>query len=269
MVERVDTQRRGAGRKAAAGAVHSPVGEQIRRERDRLGLSLRELARRLDVSPSLVSQIETGKIQPSVRTLYAIVTELGVSLDDLFELPPKGADDPDAATRPAARSWKGKAKRASASAPAQTRAEPRPFGGLSALSDDAPGGGDGASAPAATPGVPLVQRADGRRTITLSGGVQWQRLTPWHDPDVDFLMTRYEPGATSSPDGRLLRHNGREYGVVLSGRLKVTVGFEEYLLEAGDSISFDSSIPHRLETDGDDVAETVWVVIGRSGDPRE
>ena len=61
-----------------------PLGERLRKERDRLGLSLRELARRLEVSPSLVSQIETGKIQPSVRTLYAIVSELGVSLDELF-----------------------------------------------------------------------------------------------------------------------------------------------------------------------------------------
>ena len=49
------------------------------------GFSLREMARRLDVSPSLVSQIETGKIQPSVRTLYAIVSELGVSLDAIFD----------------------------------------------------------------------------------------------------------------------------------------------------------------------------------------
>ena len=66
------------------GGTHSPLGERLRQERDRLGLSLRELARRLDVSPSLVSQIETGKIQPSVRTLYAMVSELGVSLDEMF-----------------------------------------------------------------------------------------------------------------------------------------------------------------------------------------
>jgi transcriptional regulator with XRE-family HTH domain len=85
------TGRRGGGRtgaETARGA--SPLGERLRAERDRLGLSLRELARRLEVSPSLVSQIETGKIQPSVRTLYAIVTELGVSLDELFA-PPAGA----------------------------------------------------------------------------------------------------------------------------------------------------------------------------------
>src|SRR5436853_5033068 len=81
-----DTAKRTAKPRVAGtpGTPSSPLGERLRRERDRLGLSLRELARRLDVSPSLVSQIETGKIQPSVRTLYAIVSELGVSLDDLF-----------------------------------------------------------------------------------------------------------------------------------------------------------------------------------------
>ena len=71
---------------------HAALGARLREERDRLGLSLRELARRLDVSPSLVSQIETGKIQPSVRTLYAIVSELGVSLDEVFA---PADDEPD------------------------------------------------------------------------------------------------------------------------------------------------------------------------------
>src|SRR3989441_12481209 len=81
-----DTAKRTAKPRVAGtpGTPSSPLGERLRRERDRLGLSLRELARRLEVSPSLVSQIETGKIQPSVRTLYAMVSELGVSLDDVF-----------------------------------------------------------------------------------------------------------------------------------------------------------------------------------------
>lgn len=47
-------------------------------------MSARALARAVGVSPSLVSQIETGKANPSVRTLYAIVSALGVSLDELF-----------------------------------------------------------------------------------------------------------------------------------------------------------------------------------------
>src|SRR6478672_12920057 len=60
------------------------VGPQLRARREAEHLSLRELARRLGISPSALSQIETGKSRPSVSTLYAIVTELGMSLDELF-----------------------------------------------------------------------------------------------------------------------------------------------------------------------------------------
>jgi mannose-6-phosphate isomerase-like protein (cupin superfamily) len=36
------------------------------------------------VSPSLVSQIELDRVNPSVSTLYAIVTELGMTMSDVF-----------------------------------------------------------------------------------------------------------------------------------------------------------------------------------------
>src|SRR5436309_15775353 len=65
-------------------AVRDDVGRRIRAHREESELSLRELARRLGVSPSAISQIETGKSRPSVSTLYAIVSELGMSLDELF-----------------------------------------------------------------------------------------------------------------------------------------------------------------------------------------
>src|ERR671911_272011 len=63
------------------------VGQRLREAREQEGLSLRELARRLELSASALSQIETGKSRPSVKTLYAIVSELGISLDELFENP--------------------------------------------------------------------------------------------------------------------------------------------------------------------------------------
>src|SRR5919204_7052088 len=74
------------GRSAQPGrlAVRDDVGRRIREHREQSNLSLRELARRLGISPSAISQIETGKSRPSVSTLYAIVTELGMSLDELF-----------------------------------------------------------------------------------------------------------------------------------------------------------------------------------------
>ncbi len=61
-------------------------------------MSLAELARNIGVTSSLISQIETGRTTPSVGTLYAIALELGISLDELFEIPvprPFGAAVPD------------------------------------------------------------------------------------------------------------------------------------------------------------------------------
>ena len=60
------------------------IGERLREERIHAGISQRELARRLGLSPSLISQLESGMSKPSVGTLYAIVTELGLSLDSVI-----------------------------------------------------------------------------------------------------------------------------------------------------------------------------------------
>jgi transcriptional regulator with XRE-family HTH domain len=60
------------------------MGDRLRRARMARGLTLRTMARRLGVSPSLVSQVETGRAKPSVSTLYAFANELGISLDELL-----------------------------------------------------------------------------------------------------------------------------------------------------------------------------------------
>jgi transcriptional regulator with XRE-family HTH domain len=195
------------------------VGQRLRSERERQEISLRELARRLAISPSALSQIETGRSRPSVGTLYAIVTELEMSLDELFGAP--------------------------ATAGGAGTAAPR------ASADDA---------------ACLVQRGDSRKRLELESGVRWERLTPTAESDADFLHVVYEVGGASSRPGTHMRHMGREYGLVLSGRLRVTIGFDEdeYELGPGDSIAFDSSRPHRLENSGDEPVEAIWFVVGRS-----
>jgi transcriptional regulator with XRE-family HTH domain len=200
-----------AGRTALS-VVDDDVPRRLRAERERRGISLRELARRLDISPSAISQIETGRARPSVATLWAIVTELGMSLDDLF-------------------------------APEADDAPPRPST------------------------LPVVT-AEAREALQLATGVRWERMTASADPDVDFIWVVYDVGGSSSPDDGFIRHAGREYGLVLSGRLEVTVGFERSILGPGDSISFDSTTPHRLRNAGDEPVTGVWVVVGRRADPR-
>lgn len=74
----------------AAGTRPVQLGQAVRAAREQRGLSLRELARRVSVSPSFVSQIELGKANPSVGTLYSILAELGTTLDDLIGAQPAG-----------------------------------------------------------------------------------------------------------------------------------------------------------------------------------
>src|SRR5512135_1070336 len=70
------------------------VGALIRRERQRQGLSLRELARRVGVSASMLSQVETDRTRPSVSTIYAIAAELGLSIDALLSGDEADVTDP-------------------------------------------------------------------------------------------------------------------------------------------------------------------------------
>ena len=82
-----------------------------------------------------------------------------------------------------------------------------------------------------------------RHVVELASGVIWERLTSHQHEDVDFLHVIYDVGGSSAPDERLMRHSGREYGYVLSGRLGVQLGFERHELGPGDSIAFDSTTP--------------------------
>jgi transcriptional regulator with XRE-family HTH domain len=74
-----------AGRpEEAAAAPALDLGSRLRAERLGQGIGLREMARRLGISASALSQIETGKAQPSVSKLFDIVNLLGVSVDGLL-----------------------------------------------------------------------------------------------------------------------------------------------------------------------------------------
>jgi transcriptional regulator with XRE-family HTH domain len=191
------------------------LGPRLRVAREQRQLSVRELARRIGCSASLISQIERGVSVPSVGVLYSLATELDTSLDHLlFGAEPR---------RPLA-------------------AAPGP---------GAPGTG--------APGI--VQRAAGRNIIDLASGVRWERLTPGADAMTDFLEVIYSPGGHSTDERRPLRHDGHEYGLVISGTLQANVGFESYELGPGDSIAFDSATPHEYLNKTGEPVHAVWVVV--------
>src|SRR6185437_7697097 len=72
----------------------SRIGAKLREEREKRNISLRELARRVGVSPSLISQIELDRVNPSVSTLWSIVSELGMTMSEVFGETPETAEQP-------------------------------------------------------------------------------------------------------------------------------------------------------------------------------
>ena len=217
------------------------LGPRLRQVREQRGLSARELARRIQCSPSLISQIERGLSAPSVGMLYALATELRTSLDFLFGAqagPPGGVT-------------------ATAHGDGHLRAG-GPAGAGAAGPDAAGGDAAGGALP---PGHGIVQRSGTRRTIDLASGGRWERLPPGADERVDFLEVIYEPSGHSTDARRPLRHDGREYGLITSGTLQASVGFDTFELGPGDSIAFDSAVPHLYWNATAADVHAIWAVV--------
>ncbi|AWW35854.1 helix-turn-helix domain-containing protein [Streptomyces cadmiisoli] len=213
------------------------IGPTVRAAREAQGMSLRELARRIGVSPSFVSQLERNKANASVSTLYALVDTLGLSLDQLM------------VKEPASTAGSGSGEtRTPGTAP------------LDRMRDT--------GRVALWPAVETPMQPAGTRARIQFPGVVWERLTQASDPLVDFLHVEYAPGSSSCAPDNMMRHGGREYGYVIAGRIMVQIGFDHYELSSGDAVTFDSMTPHRLSNPFSEPCQAVWVVVGRRGDER-
>ncbi|HEY3908157.1 MAG TPA: XRE family transcriptional regulator [Streptosporangiaceae bacterium] len=236
-----------------------PIGQRIREERLQRGYNLRMLARAVNVSASHISQIENGKCRPSVSTLYAITSVLGVSIDDLFEgaTKPVGGGPTDPVDTDLAELDPSPAQ----SFPPENSVD---FPGLDA--DPVQAAGSPSPVPAALVALaseharrmgPIVGPSE-REVLELDSGVKWDRLGHVPGLHVDFLLITYAPGGSSSSTAQLMRHPGTEYGYLISGELTVTLGFSEHKIVAGDAICFSSATPHRYRNDGAEPAVGVW-----------
>lgn len=217
------------------------IGIRIREERTKAGLSVRGLAREAGVSPSLISQIELGRVQPSVDTLYSIANALGITVDILFTESEQAHPQ---------------------------MADPGQFPGADPGAIPVPGVPGASAVPGQSPQPQGVVRSGKHRRIRLAGGVQWELLTPATDRNIEFMRVTYEPGAESCPPDALLRHGGLEYVYILSGTLGLQIGFDEYEMTAGDSAAFRADNPHRLWAIGDEPAVALWVILNRQNDDR-
>lgn len=72
---------------------------------------------------------------------------------------------------------------------------------------------------------------------------------------MTLLHERYEPAAATGDE--MLMHRGEEGGVVVRGRIEVTVGGETRVLGPGEAYYFASNLPHRFRNPGREVCEIV------------
>ena len=89
-----------------------------------------------------------------------------------------------------------------------------------------------------------------------SGGVSLRLVGPGTASSaLQVLHERYAPGADTGPE--MLQHEGEEAGVVLAGRVTITVGAHSRELGPGDAYHFPSMLPHRFVNSGDGPCELV------------
>ena len=162
------------------------VGERIRDARENKGISVRKLAAMVEVSASLISQIETGKVDPSLSTLRKIAIALDVALFSLVLT--------------------------NGSAPTR-----------------------------------VIRNRERRLVLFPKAGLSYDIIHSDPNKKMGVMIGTLSPkGATSET---MLNHPGEECLVVLGGAMTVELADEVIELQEGDSLYFDSTIPHLLRND--------------------
>lgn len=177
-----------------------PFGYRIRKVREEKGFTLKEIAEKVGVSESLISQIERDKVSPAIDTLFDIATALDIDIPYIF------AD------------YKKK----------------RDF---------------------------IIIRKN-ERDIIKHKNVVYELLSSKKNeekiPSIDGYQITIAPGGKS--ESGEYGHDGFEFGVVLSGTADISFANELYELREGDSIRFESSLPHTICNHSDKPFTAYWVV---------
>jgi transcriptional regulator with XRE-family HTH domain len=175
------------------------VGVNIKRLREEQDLTLRALAKKLEISASFLSQVESGKASPSLSTLKSIADALSTTIGNLI----------------------GEAQK---------------------LEDN-----------------PVVRSSERKYVQELGRGINLYLLTSRDsNKQMEPLLFKLKEGATSGE--RSYKHFGQEFVMVLRGVIEVMLNDMSYILKKGDSIYFNSNVPHAFKNIGKEEAEAVWVV---------
>lgn len=171
------------------------IGKKIQHFRKKNDITLKQLADMIHATPSLISQIERGKANPSLSTLKSIADVFKIPIGLLFEYESKSTVSP-------------------------------------------------------------VIRKNTHKKIITEGNVRYSLLTPGI-ADMEAIIIEFPPEASSGE--MMYEHEGYECGYLLKGELTIEIEDTVYVMQPGDSISFESHKRHRMTNRGNVTAVTVWV----------
>lgn len=174
------------------------IGKKIREARKHKGLTLAQLANQCSCSTSLISQIETGTVNPSFSTLKSIGEALGT---DMAMLVAQGA--------------------------------------------------------AVNSALFSLMTPKERKTLTTEGGVKFQLLSRGVDISCEFIRNEWPPRTSTGKE--LYTHDGEECGLLLEGELEVETSQGIHHMKPGDTITLQSTIPHRVSNPGKKKAVAIWI----------
>lgn len=108
---------------------------------------------------------------------------------------------------------------------------------------------------------PITRKKQRKKTVIFSSShVIYQLLSPDPDRKIEFLSVEIEPEEDENDENELITHTGEECGYVIKGELEVRLGKERYCLKEGDSIYFQSRIPHRFKNTGKGKVISIWAM---------
>ncbi len=175
------------------------VGTNIRRLRKEQNYSLRDFGEKVGVSASFISQVEMGKISPSLSKLKDIADGLNTTIGLLI--------------------------------------------GETDINNNSP----------------VVKKRERRHTNHLGTGINVEILSrPDPFKQMEPILIKLDPLATSGENQ--YQHYGQEFIIVLKGKILISLSDTEYIMEEGDSMYFNSNIPHSFKNLKNGISEALWVV---------
>lgn len=175
------------------------LGERIKRKRESMQMQLNDLARKVGVSSSALSQIENAKAFPSIVTLKTIADKLTTTVGELI-------------------------------------------GENETLTKN-----------------PLIKQEEKKFVKENDSGTSLFLLSH-HDPLKQMETYLVQFSRNSDTNDIFTEHPGQEFCYILKGKVKFTLDEKEYQLSEGDSLYFNSNIPHSARNDSKSNAVMLWII---------